>query len=251
MDNFVGKVALVTGAGRGAGREIALALSSLGIFVAANDINPINLDETVHHILNMGGNAKAYLFDVAKRMPVEGMVTQVLEDFGHIDILVNRASVAPDDAILEMDEWEFHRTLDVNLGGPFFCMQQVGRAMREQGGGVVINIISTTGKGRARKGCAVHTASQAALLGLTHAAADELCTFNIRVNAILACRVETGQIFDNRWDTSQYLQWLKSSSHINVEAYPKLVRLVLFLCSSAASSLTGQVISAEFGESMP
>jgi NAD(P)-dependent dehydrogenase (short-subunit alcohol dehydrogenase family) len=81
MDEFVGKVALITGAGRGLGREISIALSSLGVAVAANDINPINLDETVNLILQAGGNANAYVFDIAKRMPIEGMVTQVLDQF--------------------------------------------------------------------------------------------------------------------------------------------------------------------------
>jgi NAD(P)-dependent dehydrogenase (short-subunit alcohol dehydrogenase family) len=75
-------------------------------------------------------------------MPIEGMVAQVVEHFGRIDILVNHATVEPDAYLLDMDEWEFHRTLDVNLGGPFFCMQQVGRIMRQLGGGTMVNIIS-------------------------------------------------------------------------------------------------------------
>ena len=143
MNEFLGKVALITGAGRGLGREIAIGFSSLGAVVAANDINPINLDETLNQILQAGCNAKAYVFDVAKRMPIEGMIAQVLEDFGRIDILVNHASVTPDASILDMDEWEYHRTMDVNLGGPFFCMQQVGRVMREHGGGAIVNIVSS------------------------------------------------------------------------------------------------------------
>ena len=96
MDDFVGKVALITGAGRGIGREIAWAFSSLKTMVAANDINPINLDETVDQILQTGGNAKAYVFDIAKRMPIEGMVSQVVDNLGRIDFLVNCASVEPD-----------------------------------------------------------------------------------------------------------------------------------------------------------
>ena len=143
MDDFAGKVALITGAGRGIGREIARGFSSLGAIVAANDINPINLDETVDQIMQTGGNARAYVFDIAKRMPIEGMLSQVLDHFGRIDFLVNCASVEPEANVLDMDEWEFHRTLDVNLGGPFFCIQQVGRVMRTQGSGAIVNLIST------------------------------------------------------------------------------------------------------------
>lgn len=248
MDEFTGKVALITGAGRGTGREIAMAFASLGACVAANDINPINLDETVHQIVAMGGSAKGYLFDVAKRMPIEGMVAQVLEDFGHIDFLVNHASVEPDDTVLGMDEWEFHRTLDVNLGGPFFCMQQVGRVMREQGGGAIVNIISPTGKGSSHKGCAAHTASQVGLLGLTHAAAEEFSAYNIRVNAVLAGRIEMQLIAQTHWETSSFRRWLESVPNIRLEGHPDLVRLVLFLCSDEASSLKGQLISLETGE---
>jgi 3-oxoacyl-[acyl-carrier protein] reductase len=247
MDEFIGTVALITGAGRGLGREIALAFSSIGVAVAANDINPINLDETVNQIVQAGGNAKAYVFDVAKRMPIEAMVAQVLEHFGHIDFLVNHATVEPDTSILEMDEWEFHRTLDVNLGGPFFCMQQTGRVMRERGGGAIVNIVSTNGKGQAQYGGAAHLASQAGLLGLTRAAAREFSAYNIRVNAACTGAYKTDIFTLNGWKIATLHQWQESFPDIRLGDHPDLVSLVLFLCSNAASSLTGQVISVDLG----
>ena len=248
MDEFIGKVALITGAGRGLGREIALAFSSLGVAVAANDVNPINLDETVNQITQVGGNATPYVFDIAKRMPIEGMVTQVLEQFGHIDILVNHASVEPDAFILDMDEWEFHRTLDVNLGGAFFCMQQVGRVMREQGNGGIVNIISPTVKEGPHKGCAAYLASQSGLIGLIHAAAKEFIPYNIRVNAVCTGVIEE-QLFTSRdWNIHALHQWLQSFPHVQLGNRPNLVGLVLFLCSKAAASLTGQVITMDTGE---
>ncbi|OGO65994.1 MAG: hypothetical protein A2030_04555 [Chloroflexi bacterium RBG_19FT_COMBO_50_10] len=248
MTEFVGKVVLITGAGRGLGREIALAFSSLGAVVAANDINPINLDETVAQILQAGGNAKAYVFDVAKRMPIEGMLTQVLDHFGRIDILVNHASVEPDASLLDMDEWEFHRTLDVNLGGPFFCMQQVGRVMRQQGDGVMVNIISTPGKGLAPKGRAAHFASQAGLLGLTREAAHELIAYNIRVNAVCTGSIDMELFHAQDCGAPSLHQWLESVPNVRLGDHPDLVGLVLFLCSKAVSSLTGQILSINLGK---
>lgn len=249
MDEFVDKVVLITGAGRGVGREIALAFSSLGAVVAANDINPINLDATVSQILEAGGNARAYVFDIAKRMPIEAMVAQVLDHYGHIDILVNQASVEPDASLLEMDEWEFHRTLDVNLGGPFFTMQQVGRVMQRQGGGVIVNLISTVGQDRIQKGNAAHFASQAGLVGLTHAAAREFTEHNIRINAVCHGSFEMNLVVQQAWDRANLHHWLESFPQARLGDHPDLVSLVMFLCSQAAASLTGQITSINLGKS--
>jgi len=247
MDEFLGKVALITGAGRGLGREIALGFSSLGAVVAANDINPINLDETINQIMQAGANAKAYVFDVAKRMPIEGMIVQVLEHFGHIDVLVNHAMVAPDAYILDMDEWEYHRTMDVNLGGPFFCMQQVGRVMREHGGGAMVNIVSPVGNEQAQKGGAAYSASQAGMLSLTRVAAHEFSAYNIRVNAVHTGLIEEDMFPSIGLNIATLQQWLASCPNIVLGEHPDLVSLVLYLCSNAASSLTGQVMSVGRG----
>ena len=245
MDEFIGKVVLITGAGRGAGRGIATAFSSLGAVIAANDINPLSLEETVSQVLQAGGKAEAYIFDIAKRMPIEGLVTQVLDRFGRIDILVNHASVQPDASLLEMDEWEFHRTLDVNLGGPFFTMQQVGRVMRQQGGGVMVNLISALGSERIRKGHAAYIASQAGVIGLTRAAAQEFSIYDIRVNTV--CHGSTDMVSSQDWDATTFHHWLESFPNVGQDDYHNLVSVVLFLCSDAACSLTGQVIPVELG----
>ena len=130
MKNLKDKVVLITGAGKGAGRALALAFAERGAIVAANDISPVNVEQVVAEIVARGGKAKAYIEDVAKKVGVQYLVNSVEEDFGGIDILVNHAAVEPHTSLLEMDEWDWHRTLDVNLTGAFLMIQSAGRMMR-------------------------------------------------------------------------------------------------------------------------
>jgi len=187
MLDFKEKIVLITGAGSGMGRSLAQELASRGAAIAAVDINPLGLDETVAILLAAGGRAKDYLFDTAKRLPVVGLVDAVLDDWGRIDILILAAEVHPTDPILTMDEWDFHRTLDVNLAGPFFLMQRVAQAMKSQGGGVIVAAGGEACRGRST--ClptvgAAYLASQAALAALTQAAAQEFAAYNIQVMEI-------------------------------------------------------------------
>ncbi len=178
MGDFKDKVVLVTGAGKGMGRAVAEALAARGAIVAANDITPINLDETVARITASGGRVKAYVEDIAKKMPVQALVNEVLDDWGRIDILVNCAEVAPSAQVLEMDDWDWQRTLDVNLTGMFLLMQSVGRVMRAQGGGVMVNL-GARAKSREKRGA--YFVSKAGLLALTEQAAGEFAAYNIHV----------------------------------------------------------------------
>jgi len=177
-NEFEGKVVLVTGAGRGTGRNIAEAFAAQGATVAANDISPVNLDETVAHIQAAGGRVKAYVEDVAKKMPVQGLLNQVLDDFGRIDVLVHCAEVEPQKTILEMDDWDWQRVLDVNLTSAFLLTQSVGRIMKEKGGGIIILVGE---RAHAPEKRAAYFASKAGLDALARAAADEFAAFGVRV----------------------------------------------------------------------
>ena len=186
MKEFAGKIVLITGAGKGSGRLLARALAERGAIVAANDISPINVEEVVDEITRSGGRAKAFIEDVAKKVGAQNVIKQVEDDFGRIDVLINHASVEPHTSLLGMDEWDWHRVLDVNLTGAFLMMQSVGRVMKNQGSGMMINLIAAERESVEDE--AAFVASMHGLRGLTTQAAREFDPYGIQV-----CWVEAGE----------------------------------------------------------
>jgi len=246
LNSFKDKVVLITGAGRGLGREIASAFAARGACVAANDLTPINLDTTVETIAAAGGRIRPYIFDIAKKMPAQAMIEQVRADWGRIDILVNNAGVQPRAALLDMDEWDWRRTLDVNLSGAFFMMQSTGRVMRAQGGGIMINIAAAAGRLQNQTGLGAFTASKAGLAGLTRIAAQELAPHNIRVIAICPGEIAAGM--DAAFPPDEAPTPPEAAPGIPLGGrgrLPEIAELVLFLCSPAAAVLSGQVINLD------
>ena len=250
MYEFTDKVILVTGAGRGIGRAIAEAFARNGAAVAANDITPVNLDETVRRITAEGWRCKDYVYDIAKKMPVQAMIEKVIDDWGRIDVLVNNAGVEPHAALLEMDEWDWRRTMDVNLNGAFFTIQSVGRVMREQGGGAIVNIASIAGRAHGLKDRSAYVASKLGLIGLTREAARELAAYNIRVNAVCPGVIETEMTATLRQNEAVLQKWLEDIPQGRLGTPQDVVNLVLFLCSEAAAYLTGQAINVDGGKVM-
>lgn len=182
MNDLQDKVVLITGAGKGCGRILAEAFAQRGASVAANDISPVNVDEVVDQIVQQGGRAKAYVEDVAKKVGAQLIINQVEDDFGRIDILINHAAVQPHVPLLDMDEWDWHRVLDVNLTGAFLMTQSAGRVMRAKGQGVIINLITeSVSDGRTES---AFVASMRGLDGFTRQAAIELSPYGIRVHAV-------------------------------------------------------------------
>ena len=182
MDTLKDKIVLITGAGKGSGRLLARAFAEQGAIVAANDVSPVNVEEVVDQILANGGQAKAYIDDIAKKVAVQNIINQVEDDFGHIELLVNHAAVEPNIPLLEMDEWDWHRTLDVNLTGAFLMTQSMGRVMRSRGSGVILNLIPS--QDADNMGKAAFLASMRGLDGFTRQAARELAPHGIRVYAV-------------------------------------------------------------------
>lgn len=178
---------LITGAGKGSGRLLAQAFAERGAYVALNDISPVNLEQVLDQIVAKGGRAKTYIDDVAKKVGAQSIINQVVDEFGHIDILINHAEVEPHVPLLDMDEWDWHRVMEVNLTGAFLMTQSVGRVMRAQGSGAILNLIAATAREAGQ--AAAFLASMAGLRGFTLQAAQELSPYGIQVHAV-ECRSE-------------------------------------------------------------
>ncbi len=242
-----GRVALVTGAGRGIGRALAHGFADASATVAVNDIDleTANLTASLGH-----GELNVYAADVADPDAVQRMVDAIMNDFGRIDILVNNAGVEPTAPILEMtiDEWQ--QTLNVNLSAAFYTSQAVGRVMREAGRGVIVNIASIAGHNIPLKDRSAYVASKAGLVGFTRECAREFAAYGIRVNAICPGVIETEMTSHRRGDALQMQKWLADIPMGRLGVPDDVVGLALFLCSDGARYLTGQAINLDGGKVM-
>ena len=180
-----GKSAVVTGAGRGIGRAIALQLADAGARVAAADIDADNADDTSAAIQESGGESLSIHADVGDLAAIDRMILEARDAFGRIDVIVNNAGVTRFLDVMDVEEADWDRIHRVNAKGVFFCMQRAAREMIDQGdGGRIINIASIAGKGYAGTSNAAYAASKGAVISMTMIAAHQLGKHNINVNAI-------------------------------------------------------------------
>jgi NAD(P)-dependent dehydrogenase (short-subunit alcohol dehydrogenase family) len=176
---LAGKVALVSGAGRGLGRALSLALAGAGAVVAAQDLSPVHLDATATTVRAAGGSIQTYTGETGKGLPAGVLIDEVLDDFQRIDLLFHCAWAKPASPLLELDEWDWQRTFETNVASPYLLLKLVGRLMREQGSGSV-GIFAVDAAGPP-----AFAASQAARLALARAAAEEYSAYNIAIFAVV------------------------------------------------------------------
>ncbi len=247
MTNFsvdlTGKAALVTGGALGIGRAIALALGRAGASVFVVDVNPDKTDDVAEAIVAEGGVAQGWYADVSNKLTVGSMIEAMRDAFGKIDIVVNGSSVEKINSFIKLDEWDWRRVIDVNLNGTFFVSQLAGRVMAEEGGGVIVNIASTAGHTLPRANSVSYVASKGGVIGLTKEMARELAPFNIRVNAVCPANIDALEERPERFELNRIPQGRLGQPE-------EVAYVVLFLCSDAASYITGQTIHVDGGESM-
>ena len=245
---FEGKVALVTGAGKGIGKEIALELARGGAKCVINYASSAAGAESVaEEIRAMGSEAMTYKCDVSDADAVQKMITDVMEQYGRIDILVNNAGITKDGLMLKMTEADFMAVLDINLKGAFNCMKAVTKPMMKQRYGRIINITSIVGIiGNA--GQVNYAASKAGLIGMTKSAARELASRNITVNAVAPGFIET-DMTDVLPDCVKE-QLLAQIPMKKLGQTGDIANAVCFLADEKASYITGQVLQVNGGMAM-
>ncbi len=241
------RTAIVTGSGQGIGREIALALAREGakvVIVARSE----KVFDTLKEVQGVGADAIAIRTDVASRQQTEEMAKEALARFGSIDILVNNAGKMPNVPLVDMDESQWDEIINTNLKGVFNCTKAVLPTMIAQKCGSIINIASLSGAVIGfSKGTAHYASSKGGVLGFTRAAAVELGTFGIRVNAVAPGVISTESLMSmpGMEDYANVLPLMIPLGRLGKPA--EIAGPVVFLASDESSYMTGQLMVVDGG----
>lgn len=245
MEILEGKVALVTGASRGIGREIALTLAGYGADVIVNyNGSEDKANAVVKEIEAMGRRAVPVQCSVADYEACGRMITDMLELFGHIDVLVNNAGITKDNLMIKMTEEDFDAVIDTNLKGTFNTIKHMYRAFIKQRSGRIINLSSVSGV-LGNPGQSNYAASKAGVIGLTKSMAKELASRNITVNAVAPGYIDT-DMTQSMSETAR--EAVIAQIPLKRAGQPKdIAEMVAFLASDKAGYITGQIISVDGG----
>jgi 3-oxoacyl-[acyl-carrier protein] reductase len=241
------KVAVVTGAGRGIGKAIALRLAGEGAVIAACSRTLANVEGTAGEIAKLGGKATAYAVDVANSAQVTETCAKILGEFGRVDVLVNNAGITRDQLLLRMTDDEWDAVLNTNLKGAFHFTRTLSRAMLKQRSGRIINITSIIGL-TGNAGQSNYAASKAGLIGFTKSVARELASRGITANAVAPGFIVT-EMTDALGEPAR--EMLKTRIALGrLGTAEDVAGVVLFLASDLAAYVTGQVITVDGGLAM-
>jgi meso-butanediol dehydrogenase / (S,S)-butanediol dehydrogenase / diacetyl reductase len=250
------KVALVTGAGSGIGRAIALHLARDGFDIAVNDINPEMAERVVEEVKGCGREGLAVPADVSRRDEVFAMVEQVAERFGSLNVMVSNAGIVQVKPLLEIQEEDLKKIFEVNVFGVIYGLQAAAKQMiKQKTGGKIINASSIAGK-RGSEMLSHYSATKSSVIGITQAAAKELASHGITVNAYCPGIVDTSMwdIIDTKM--GEYFGVPKGVlSKKRVESIPlgriqkpeDVANLVSYLASEASDYMTGQSLVVDGG----
>lgn len=245
--DFAGRVAIVTGAGRGMGRAVAARLAAGGAKLVVNDLDADSTERTAVALQESGAEALATPGDVTSSADVARMVVGALGHFGRIDVLVNNAGVLRPTAVFDIEEEEWDMVVNGNLKSTYLCSRAVLPAMRDQGWGRIVNFSSTAGKNVSTVGGAHYTASKAAILGFTRHLAKEEAAHGITVNAVCPGLIDTEMVRStiSKERTAAYA----SSFPIARLGEPyEVAELVAFLASDKAAYITGASLDINGGD---
>lgn len=247
MDDFAGKVALVTGGASGIGRASAILYAKQGAKVMVSDVNDDGGKETVRYITDNGGAAHYFRCNVASPEECETLVQSTVNHFGHLDVACNAAGIGGDmgrTAQHGIESWQ--RVIEINLNGVFYCMKYQLTAMLTGGGGVIVNISSVLGM-VSSDGSPAYVAAKHGVIGLTQNAAVEYATKNIRVNAVGPGFIQTPMI--KFWEENPRIKEAVLAQHpIGRMGTPEEVaEMVIWLSSDKASFVTGGFYAVDGG----
>jgi NAD(P)-dependent dehydrogenase (short-subunit alcohol dehydrogenase family) len=242
-----GKVVAVSGAGRGIGKAIALALARAGADMVVFSRTEEQFRDTAAAIEDLGRRALGMRVDVSKPGDVDAMVAAVLEEYGRLDIMVNNAGLNPSYTRVErVKEEDYDLIMEVNLKGAFLCSQRVIPVMKEQGKGCIINVASVAGL-KALYKCSAYAASKGGLVQLSRTMALELAPFSIRVNALCPGFVTTEMTEDLLEHPKEGERVLSLIPMGRTGELDEIAPAAVFLASDAASYVTGAVLAVDGG----
>lgn len=242
---FQGRVALVTGGGRGIGKAIALRLARQGADVAILDIDARTAEETAREIQGLGGRSSAHIVDVSNHPSVDGAITEIANHFGRIDVLINNAGVEKRGQFLEITPEDWQRQIDVNLTGTFYCTQVAAREMAKRHYGRIVNLSSVAGV-IGPIDLAPYGASKAGVIGLTRAAALDLADFGITVNAIAPGPIET-ELMLGAWTAEALRERPQHGAIARFGTVEEIAHVTAFLASEESGFITGVTLSVDGG----